>query len=979
MPPSRRAGKQLVIFGAAAAIVAATLGVAGRRAWVDHKADTAPIAPHARQLLLAVDGLSWEAFTEARRRGMFRRFRYAGRSVAPYPSMSHPSWTEIIGTRRMFGARASLGVVAGTTGPVPAFVRGNEVLDVIGIPADSVLSRVAALAPHDPVALARGLLSGGHKVSTGREDDSYAVSFLRRARPMAVSMDYFDYDVMRRLLSAMSSERVGDASGRSVARARSAFRRADILGGVAGNVDTLVALMDSLDTKRADERVREAELRMRGIRELSPLADLRAQLGTGKPRGGDGSATRKLAMALWTLPYYLDDALAAPEEDSIPDTRDASFALEWHTKLRQEIASSPGALLEDSVTPRRLFGEVYAERKLRLAADPARMPLLYDPDLGDVTVVYVPGIYTELFDQEIWSRGLRAVRDRLGVRTLTIPVDGRCGARVNSAQIVTALREDTERRRLRGYTRPRYLILGYSKGGVDATEALLVAPHLARSQIAALVSIASPHGGTPVAERAGIPSGAMEWGVDAPRPAACDSTDAARTLWPSSRAAFWSEHAGETAGLTRYFSFSFETDMADAHPWMKLTKRAAEFQEPNDGVVALTSSRFPPRVHAIDLGTIHADHIAGRLASSFPQDAFLEAVVITVAELGALRPDVNARWLAAVAKSDAPRWKLLSRFSKPAEERVSPFSASLRPGGALPGGSSGWTPDRMFNSAHVERAGVNPVRQMSPLASPGGVVFRCDQRDMLEFRREYEFYYDSGNGGSEDDFGNGFSMIPSAGSATGRACRFATRQTAIKMTTVSFQFRPSDFPLLSIRLRVARNADGVDPGKTRRGKNDAAFKVWLLLQDTRPGADTGPVMFGYWWTARDASGVAPAGDSLVEALSSRRNVVVSTLPEAWLMGIGKPAERDRWQNVERDIAADIRRAYPRIPADALKVMGITLQSDSDESRGETEVFLESMSLRPRAQRGAGSEAAEHSLQHVQEGAEDGAGRSGKSG
>src|SRR5687768_8107512 len=60
-----------------------------------------------RQLVLAIDGLSWEAFEAAQKRGLFARFRFSGRHVAPYPSMSHPAWTEILGTRRVFGARGN--------------------------------------------------------------------------------------------------------------------------------------------------------------------------------------------------------------------------------------------------------------------------------------------------------------------------------------------------------------------------------------------------------------------------------------------------------------------------------------------------------------------------------------------------------------------------------------------------------------------------------------------------------------------------------------------------------------------------------------------------------------------------------------------------------------------------------------------------------------------------------------------------------
>jgi hypothetical protein len=51
--------------------------------------------------------------------------------------------------------------------------------------------------------------------------------------------------------------------------------------------------------------------------------------------------------------------------------------------------------------------------------------------------------------------------------------------------------------------------------------------------------------------------------------------------------------------------------------------------------------------------------------------------------------------------------------------------------------------------------------------------------------------------------------------------------------------------------------------------------------------------------------------------------------------------------VERDFASDVQRAYPSIPLSALRVIAITVQSDSDDSRGETDVLLERLAMTPR--------------------------------
>ena len=117
---------------------------------------------------------------------------------------------------------------------------------------------------------------------------------------------------------------------------------------------------------------------------------------------------------------------------------------------------------------------------------PAQIPMIYNPVPKDVTVVFVPGIYNELFDTEIFAKGLRALREQFGLRVLYADVDGRCSSGINSQKILERLKQDTQDRLDRGYPRPRYLMLGYSKGGVDSTEMLLLDEAFTRSQILGL-------------------------------------------------------------------------------------------------------------------------------------------------------------------------------------------------------------------------------------------------------------------------------------------------------------------------------------------------------------------------------------------------------------------------------------------------------------------------------------------------------------
>jgi hypothetical protein len=136
---------------------------------------------------------------------------------------------------------------------------------------------------------------------------------------------------------------------------------------------------------------------------------------------------------------------------------------------------------------------------------------------------------------------------------------------------------------------------------------------------------------------------------------------------------------------------------------------------------------------------------------------------------------------------------------------------------------------------------------------------------------------------------------------------------------------------------------GVDPGRQRRGANDAAFKLWFVLRDSTNGAMR---LFGYTWAAPDREGRVPADGELLEASASRRNLFVTRLPEAWLVNVGAPDADGMWTALSRDFATDVQRAFPEAAPRSLEVIGITVQSDSDDSRGATRVQLDFLTFRP---------------------------------
>lgn len=896
-------------------------------------------------------------------------------------------YVTMLRTHGALSSRASSGVVASTGGRarIPAVVRSRDVLGLIGVSEAEVFHRARDLR-RDPAAALQALrasVAGG--VPTHIDDEAPVTRFLRRSRPLIASMDVFDAELARELADAASAAGRRSDSSAHPARAvrgpdappsdggtgrrtraqrwrdgRAVFDRADVVEGVTQHLDSILALEDVDFVEQPPESVlTDVERRLARVPGLAPLAELRRALSPapGSPRadnpggGHDADRLRRALMKLYTIPFFLNEALASPEMEHVPETRDLAFATHWTEQGRERVRRDPALALRDTLLGRTLFREAYAERRLWGSVAPATVPLVYNPLPDDVTVVYVPGIYNELFDREIWSRGLRAVRERLGVRTLYADVDGRCASAYNAERLVALLRADTRRRLERGYARPRYVVLGYSKGGVDATEALLLDTAFTRAQIAGLVTVATPHHGTRLVAAADLPALLTERAVTRPLPPVCRQDDerAAHSLLPVTRARFWEEQEAALIGLTRYASLSFVSDVSSAHPWMKLSKQLADFRESNDGVVPLGGSRFPASLGALDLGIVDADHLAGILASDFPQAAFLEAVFVALFELRAFEP-VEARALPLVvarAVASAAPASADAAIVRPAAGVAAVARVARRPAVLAPRRIT-WDAGRLTSTRRPGKLMSAEVTPMTPDRYPLGVRLVCDHLRMRDFRAEHELYYDVESGVVDDRLVNGFTpVVVDTERGSDIACRLRTRAASVKMTTVSYRFRPADYPELALRLKVVRGVTGADPTKMGRGRNDTAFKIWFVLRNLREGQDGDVRLFGYYWADANVRGeVVPLG-ALTEASSSRKRILVVTLPEAWHVAIGGPADTNRWIEPVRDLAADIQRAYPQERIEDLQVVAITIQTDSDDTRSESEVYLKSLTILPR--------------------------------
>lgn len=353
--------------------------------------------------------------------------------------------------------------------------------------------------------------------------------------------------------------------------------------------------------------------------------------------------TKAVITATYSTPSLVRKFYYSPKEVEVKDPRDYNFAKAWREMSPESYAKNVAdqsrlpaqSFFVDPDTSKQLFQSVFEEQKVVERMSPQKIDLYYGAmPSTDVTVVYVSGIYDTVFDGTIFRPAMDRLVQLLGVRVIKSDVISTCSPNINGKRLMAQLKDDYQQRILRGFNPPQYVLLGYSKGGLDSLSAFSEDPQFVRDHIKALVTIASPLRGAPIAETYDLPRIAIDSMSMEVTPKVCRSTERALdSLTPKAVGKFWNEKKAMLEGLTQYYSISFVEGAGKSHPWMQITKLLAFYSEDNDGVVPLSSSRFPEGFSATDLGIINADHLAGTVSSDFEQTAFAKAILISLAEM----------------------------------------------------------------------------------------------------------------------------------------------------------------------------------------------------------------------------------------------------------------------------------------------------------------------------------------------------------
>lgn len=132
------------------------------------------------------------------------------------------------------------------------------------------------------------------------------------------------------------------------------------------------------------------------------------------------------------------------------------------------------------------------------------------------------------------------------------------------------------------------------------------------------------------------------------------------------------------------------------------------------------------------------------------------------------------------------------------------------------------------------------------------------------------------------------------------------------------------------RLRVSLKVKTVPRGAdlSRKSGDDAAFRVYLAF-DRGGGLIAPPNTIAYAWTEKDDAGAL---------------IPSAYFSNLYYISLGKGATRlDRWTVVERDLAADYRRAFPGergLP----RLNAMMLKCDSNDTKTAAESALSSIEL-----------------------------------
>lgn len=988
---------------------------------------------------------------------------------------SADTYVSMIRTHGGLSARSTNGILVSTHRTFPEHIRTEDVLGKVDIPPGDLfeprfegkkgfLSDVKAnLDQAEKDALK------GFKVSRPQFDMKNSYHFFNRA--VELSKFYFDAPSLRSIYGLVHE--VIESQASSVTSSAPVFDLVSLKDAPGLSSEEIGLLADLVLRHRTLEKIK-ADPQFQKLKE-----NIFQRYHINENRIGEKTEDwsrstvpiKHLVVKSYGVSLFLEKLLEIPEFGLLPDDRDRAWVQQWYGRAQYEAREPTRWKLEtEKGTYQKLFSEVFKERKLSSQMEPRPIPLYFvDNPPEDVTVVYVGGTYNSIFDNEIFQVGLEGLHRRTGVRVVNPPANSRCSSEYNAKVIADFLKKDIEQRKELGFYYPKYFFVTYSKGAIDSLYAFAANRALVESNVLGLVAIGAPLQGTKLLERADIPFEVQDLLSSEAIPLECQGTGRASVnLTPNAMRSFWKNNIDKLIGLTRYYSISFQSTLEDAHLWMKLMKWLAEFDEVNDGVVTLSSSRFPQELQSIDFGIVPADHLAGITASKFPQTPFLEAVILSLGQLKAFGVSENRQWkeesyqvLASKPEKKAelkisefllsgilprylrashgsswkpkgvyydvyldsafsvidpeqlpelgqeiytslkgtslevPRFLLFAQAGKSfimleTETKDSPedfvevrtlgdlfmslrdFSQIHKNSKSLKANFSKETPlvfpsspvplefslsDRIHLRTYGGTVETKKVNPFLPAQYPGGISIVYNHTRVEDFRTDYRFSFEtSAPEDCDENATSGYLSVEGLsedGTEKTQYVQLSSKNTSIRLSSFHYRFKPADFSKFKIKIAIQDDVVGADPVAGGSGKDDAAFQIWFTIRVLKPGqnrsiwvSDEPLVLFGYYFGAQDEKDKLGHQVGVpYENWYSNYSMVITSLPEAWEIPL-EFGVHPQMGTYTRDLKEDLKKAFPKLNVDHMEIGAITLQHDSNDTKGDSKVLLKEVSFEP---------------------------------
>lgn len=910
------------------------------------------------------------------------------------------AFTKMYRTHGSLSAASSFGLFASTKRRVPGQIRSKDLLPFIGVQAKELFAeehKKNSEKGKEAYYQVRANYSRG--IPTEAKDLSQKRIFRHLTKFVADTRPYFRVNEMKSFMDAFKLSPFQTPSKQGLSAMNFDPSKFDVTTMISsedvGAITDAVLTSGSAEKLISDPRINRIKEKVSQLQDSKTAnmdikqLDVKTQNGFLEKIKNYALPSKRAVMKMYQLPYLLENSIVIQEKPYLTETRDLGFAKDW-VEIREKIISSFSALTNGGTKKhlsrvQNLFRETVKEADFETRIYPTPLTKIFNNKVDDLTIVYVPGIYNSIFDKEIFSLGLAALSDELGLRVIQPPVESMCNSDLNADIILDYLRRDIRSRSQRGQPSPRYLFLSYSKGAIDTLQAFVKNPVFVSNYVKGMVSIAAPLRGSSILNTTDLPFALVSILSEKQGPEICQTEKAAsKSITPTAMESFWRKNERSLIGLTRYFSVTFASTPEESHIFMKATKLIGQFDEDNDGVVAASSSKFPKRLKALDLGTVNADHLSGILSSRFNQKAFMKGLINTLAELNITDDKANLVWnsnvILAAANTNFMSDRQYFRMKSPGiveqigvnqENKIEfvPYANTYElnqqilpkindPADAyeiktkLPASGLRFEPYFVLDVSKLAdvMAGVR-VNLSTKQNMPQGINIEYNHSNMVHFRMDHQFNYESRSPGGLDDNANyGFTSSDFAGEKNWALMR--SNNNSIRMTTLAYRFSPLEFNKMQLKLAVTKDVTNADPVKGKTGKDDSAFQVWFTIRDGRANGDPTTLnaksdkvfLFGYYYASAVNGENRKAGD-IFENWYSNKNMVVATLPEAKQLLINNPDMLGKPQVYDRNLVEDLKRAFPNKNIEDLEILAITLQHDSNDTASSSEAYFKSLNFR----------------------------------